>query len=135
MADPRVVSEWLTKADEDYNFARINLEDDHKFYSQICFHFQQAAEKYLKAYISTYDLEFERVHNLIALLKTCGKKDASLLSLMEECELLNAAYIDTRYPVHWPTDFSKEKAVKMQNAANKIAQKIKEVLAKGGISL
>lgn len=47
---------------------------------------------------------------------------------MEECELLNAAYIDTRYPVHWPTDYSKEKAHKMLDAADLVAQKIKEVL-------
>ena len=135
MADPSIVREWLAKADEDYNFAKINLEDDHKFYSQICFHFQQAAEKFLKAYIAAYDLEFEKIHNLIALLKICGKKDASLLSLMEQCELPNAAYIDTRYPVHWPTDYSKEKAQKMQDAAHKVAQAIKDILAQGGISI
>jgi len=100
MADPKVVKEWLDKADEDFNFARINLEEDNKFYSQICFHFQQAAEKYLKAFIVAYDLEFEKMHNLIILLKICGKKESSLLSLKDKCELLNTAYIDTRYPVH-----------------------------------
>jgi HEPN domain-containing protein len=135
MADPSIVREWLSKADEDFNFAKINLEEDHKFYSQICFHFQQAAEKYLKSYIAAYDLEFEKIHDLIALLKICGKKEASLLSLMEQCELLNTAYIDTRYPVHWPTDYSMEKAQKMQEAAGKVAHTVKEVLAKGGISL
>jgi HEPN domain-containing protein len=135
MADPSIVREWLSKADEDFNFAKINLEEDNKFYSQICFHFQQAAEKYLKTYIAAYDLEFEKIHNLTALLKICGKKDASLLSLMEQCELLNAAYIDTRYPVHWPTDYSKEKTQKMQEAASKVAYTVKELLSKGGISL
>ena len=132
MADPKVVREWLAKADEDLDFAKINLEEDNKFYSQICFHFQQAAEKYLKAFIVAYDLEFEKMHNLIVLLKICGKKDSSLLSLMEECELLNAAYIDTRYPVHWPTDYSKKKAVRLLEAAEKIALVIKEILSKGG---
>jgi HEPN domain-containing protein len=132
MADPKVVREWLAKADEDLDFAKINLEEDNKFYSQICFHFQQAVEKYLKAFIVAYDLEFEKMHNLIVLLKICGKKDSSLLSLMEECELLNAAYIDTRYPVHWPTDYSKKKAVRLREAAEKIALIIKELLSKGG---
>ncbi|MDP2277079.1 MAG: HEPN domain-containing protein, partial [Nitrospirota bacterium] len=99
MADVKVVREWLSKADEDLNFAKVNLEEGNNFYAQICFHFQQAAEKYLKAFIVAYDLEFEKIHNLIALLKICGKKDASMLSLMEQCELLNAAYIDARYPV------------------------------------
>ena len=133
MADPKVVRECLTKADEDYNFAKITLAEDNKYYSQICFHFQQAAEKYLKAFIVAYDLEFEKIHNLIALVKICGKRDASLLSLMEQCEMLNTAYIDTRYPVHWPTDYSKEKAQKMQDAAGKIARTVKEILEKGGV--
>ena len=64
-------------------------------------------------------------------MKICGKRDASLLSLMEQCEMLNTAYIDTRYPVHWPTNYSKEKAQKMQDAAGKIAQTVKEILEKG----
>ncbi len=135
MADPKIVREWLNKAEEDFNFAKINLEEDNKFYSQICFHFQQSAEKYLKALIAAYDLEFEKIHNLIALLKICGKKEPSLLSLMEQCELLNTAYIDTRYPVHWPTDYSKEKATKIQDAADKIAQMIRETLTMGGVEL
>jgi HEPN domain-containing protein len=135
MADPKVVKEWLTKADEDFNFAKANIEEDSKFYSQICFHFQQSAEKYLKAFIVAYDLEFEKIHNLIQLLKICGKKNPSLLSLMEQCELLNTVYIDTRYPVHWPTDYSKEKTLKMQDAAGKVAQTIKETLSKGGVAL
>lgn len=45
MTDPSIVREWLFKADEDFNFAKINLEEDNKFYSQICFHFQRAAGK------------------------------------------------------------------------------------------
>ena len=135
MADPIVVREWLAKADDDYNFAKVTLSEDNKYYSQICFHFQQAAEKYLKAFIVAYDLEFEKIHNLIALLKICGKKDTSLLALMEQCELLNTAYIDTRYPVHWPTDYSKDKALKMQDASSEVAQAVKETLAKGGINL
>ncbi len=52
---------------------------------------------------------------------------------MEQCELLNTAYIDTRYPVHWPTDYSKEKAIKMQDAAYKVAHMVRETLAKEGI--
>ena len=134
MADPKVVKEWLAKADEDFNFAKINLEEDNKFYSQVCFHFQQAAEKYLKAFIVAYDLEFEKLHNLIILLKICSKKEPSLLSLMEQCERLNTAYIDTRYPVHWPTDYSKEKTTEMQRAAEKIAEVIRMLLTRGGFA-
>ncbi len=47
MADPRLVNEWLEKAEEDFEFAN-SIIDDSSFYAQICFHFHQAGEKYLK---------------------------------------------------------------------------------------
>ncbi|MEA3416710.1 MAG: HEPN domain-containing protein [Thermodesulfobacteriota bacterium] len=50
MADSQIVSEWLKKADEDLEFA-ISVIEDSAFYAQICFHFHQAAEKYLKSLI------------------------------------------------------------------------------------
>ena len=51
MVDQGIVKEWVSKADEDFYFARVNLEEKKRFFAQICFHFHQAAEKYLKAYI------------------------------------------------------------------------------------
>ena len=128
MADPKIINEWLGKADEDLHFADANLADGSEFYAQICFHFQQAAEKYLKAFIVAHDLKFEKQHDLIFLLKTCGGKEPSLLALIHKCEFLNISYIDTRYPVHWPTDYSKGKALKAQEAANTIATEIKKLL-------
>jgi len=128
MADPRVVKEWLDKADEDFQFAQANLSEGSNFYAQICFHFQQAAEKYLKAFIVAFDLKFEKQHNLIFLLKTCEEKEPRLLSLMPQCEFLTISYIDTRYPVHWPTDYSKEKALRAMESANAIASEIKKIL-------
>ncbi len=51
MADPQIISEWLKKADEDMEFA-ISVIEDSTFYAQICFHFHQAAEKYLKTLVT-----------------------------------------------------------------------------------
>lgn len=130
MANPKVVGEWLNKADEDFNFADANLSEGSNFYAQICFHFHQAAEKYLKVFIIAHDLEFEKIHNLINLLKICGEQESSFLSLLEECEFLNPFYIDTRYPVHWPTNYTREKTLKARDATKRIAEIIKEVLKK-----
>ncbi|MBI5140636.1 MAG: HEPN domain-containing protein [Nitrospirae bacterium] len=130
MADPAIVSEWLCKADEDFNFASANLDEDSGFYAQICFHFHQAAEKYLKAFIVAHDLEFVKLHNLIYLLKICETREPSLNELMNDCEALNTAYIDTRYPVHWPTNYSLSKAMEMRSAAGEVAGKIKFLLEK-----
>lgn len=128
MADPKIVNEWLNKADEDFHFADANLKEGNNFYAQICFHFQQAAEKYLKAFIVAYDLEFEKIHNLVSLLKICSKKEPSLSSIFDECDFLSDFYIDTRYPVHWPTEYTKDKALKAKEAALKIAETVKGLL-------
>lgn len=126
MADPAIVREWLEKADEDFQFAEANLRDGSEFYAQICFHFQQAAEKYLKAYSIAKDLHFDRVHDLVHLLKTCSAHAQEFNELKEECIFLNTAYIETRYPVHWPTDYTRETAEQARLAAAKIAQMVRE---------
>lgn len=69
MAEARLVREWLEKAADDFAFARVNLEEGKPFYAQICFHFNQAAEKYLKAYIVAHDLDFRKLHDFPLLLK------------------------------------------------------------------
>jgi HEPN domain-containing protein len=61
MAEPRLIDEWLKKAEEDYQFA-ASVREDSTFYAQICFHFHQAAEKYLKAFIVARDLDFQKIH-------------------------------------------------------------------------
>ena len=78
-------SDIFGDADDDFNFADANLKENSTFYAQICFHFHQAAEKYLKTFIIAYDLEFEKTHNLVGLLKICSKKEPSILSILEEC--------------------------------------------------
>ena len=127
MADSQIITEWLKKADEDYEFA-VSVVDDSTFYAQICFHFHQAAEKYLKSFIIAIELEFKKIHDLLVLLKMCSGKDPALEKLNEDCKRLNRFYIDTRYPVHWPTRYTKEEALKAQNATQHIRNAIKESL-------
>ena len=125
MADPQVISEWLKKADEDLEFA-ISVIKDSTFYAQICFHFHQAAEKYLKSLIIACDLEFKKIHDLPVLLKSCVGKKPGLKILMNDCRFLNGFYIDTRYPVHWPTRYTKEEALKAKKAAEHIRDEIRK---------
>ena len=128
MADREIIDEWLTKADEEFEFAWINLEEEKPFFAQICFHFHQSAEKYLKAYIIAKGLELRRVHDLPLLAKHCRAKDATFEQLMESCEYLNAFYIETRYPVQWPTDFSNKEANNAFDSAKNIRNFVKEKL-------
>jgi len=107
---PEIAKEWLEKAEEDYGFACASIEGAN-YFPQICFHFQQAAEKYLKAFIVANKLEFRAVHNLLGLLETCKQKEPAIGELEQACRLLNSFFIDTRYPVHWPAHNDKDTAV------------------------
>ena len=108
----------------------VEFKRRQNFFSQICFHFQQAAEKYLKLFIVSQELEFRKIHDLPLLLKICSSKDSSLEEIREDCEYLNPFYVDTRYPAHWPTNFSSHEAQKALQSASRIRSIIKEKLRK-----
>jgi HEPN domain-containing protein len=127
MVDRKLIEEWIAKADEDFDFASSVITDS-AFYGQICFHYQQAAEKYLKTFIVANELPFEKVHDLLALLKTCCRKEPSLSELKDDCTLLSGFYINTRYPVHWPTSYTRSDAFSAQKAAQNIGGAVKTLL-------
>jgi len=120
-------NEWIRKASEDFGFSSSILPDT-TFYAQVCFHFQQAAEKYLKAYIVAKKLSFRKIHDLTELLSICSGNEAQFSALFEDCNFLTDYYIDTRYPVHWPATVSKEEALKAQEAARKIKEFVESLL-------
>ncbi len=122
-----IIKEWIEKAEEDFGFASTSIEHTN-YFAQVCFHFQQAAEKYLKAFIIANGLEFRPVHNLLELLATCRQKEPAIEKIEEACRYLNPFYIDTRYPVHWPTHYDKETAIKAKDFATVIRRWIMDFL-------
>ncbi len=128
MVDPAIVKEWIAKADEDYRFAEVNLREERDFFPQICFHFQQAAEKFLKAFIAAYDLEFRKTHDLGRLLDICTGKDPSFERIRADCEFLDGFYVDTRYPAHWPAHYTREEGQKAHAAAMRVSEFVAGVL-------
>jgi len=128
MADIAIVRECIQKADEDFEFALVNLKERKPFIGHICFHFQQSAEKYLKAYVVARELEFRKTHDLAALLKICVSSSPSFEQLDQDCEYLNTFYVETRYPVHWPTNFSENEAQRSCQAAENIKDVVKNEL-------
>lgn len=129
MVDPVVVREWLRKAEEDYRFAEASLRAREGFYPQICFHFQQAAEKYLKTCIVAFELEFRKTHDLAQLLDICKEQRPDMDAARADCEFLNDFYIESRYPVHWPTHYNEEEAERAHKAAGSVRVKARNMLA------
>lgn len=63
----------------------------------ICFHAQQAAEKFLKAYLVFNQINFSRTHDIGKLLNLCAKKDLAFLTLKPTIVLTDYA-VELRYP-------------------------------------
>jgi len=66
------VEKWLTKADNDLKTAEHELSfGEEAVFDSVCFHCQQAVEKYLKAYLVTNNVNFGKSHNIEYLIELC----------------------------------------------------------------
>lgn len=56
-----LVRRWLAKADQDIRAGEALLAADRPFSYPVCFHSQQAAEKYLKALLTWHQCGFRKL--------------------------------------------------------------------------
>ncbi len=90
------IKQWLVKADEDLLVVNTLIEQDFSAKASICFHCQQAAEKYLKAYLITHDKEFPKTHSIEYLLAECSAFDEAFKHI--DPENLSDFGVGVRYP-------------------------------------
>jgi len=87
---------WVAKAEEDLLSAeKLATGDPSQFIGVICFHCQQCAEKYLKAFLIYHDFNFQKVHDLEVLLKNCQQFDNDFETL--DYKNLTDFAVDYRY--------------------------------------
>lgn len=58
--------EWIRKAENDFKTAEHLLQGGPDFAEGTAFHSQQAAEKYLKAFLVWHQIEFQKTHDIEA---------------------------------------------------------------------
>lgn len=100
--------EWIHEGNNDLGLAEFVIENNGKYYDLVCFHCQQSAEKYLKAYIIYLNLYYRKVHNLTYLLDVIKRKREIPEKLIVQAEMLEEYTIDSRYPDHWHDPTLKE---------------------------
>ena len=89
---------WLKKAENDLLNIENNLSAERTPWDTVCFHAQQAAEKYLKAYLAYHGVNIKRTHDLVALLSVAVEFDKNLRSLEQDCRRLTYYAVSARYP-------------------------------------
>lgn len=100
MSKSDLVSAWISKAESDIK----NIENNFKFQDEeipidtVCFHCQQAVEKYLKAYLISKETEFPYTHNLGTLVHIAEQFDPEFIHIKEMAEILSPFAVEIRYP-------------------------------------
>ena len=117
--------EWFMKAESDLRSAEIIFREEDPPTDTICFLLQQAVEKYLKGFLLFHKDKYPLIHNLPELLKSCKKYDEYIWDYLEECEVLNGFYIETRYPSATPWKYSKTDTKKAFDMAYGLIKYIK----------
>ena len=107
-----IVLEWLYFADADYDSALI-LNDAYRKHNEIiCFHCQQAVEKYLKAFLCYNNIIPPKVHVLETLCAMCSEFDSSFNDIAKDCAYLSPFAVKARYPLEMKiTDLNTTKAL------------------------
>jgi HEPN domain-containing protein len=99
MVDAVFVLPWIQKAENDISSAHHLAENMYPVPTEIvCFHCQQAAEKYLKAFLVYNDQEPPKTHDLIELAKLCSGFNKDFSPLFPKCEYLLPFASRARYP-------------------------------------
>lgn len=115
-----LTAEWIAKAEEDFavasrEFARL----DTPAYNTVCFHSQQAAEKFLKAAMQEADTEIPRTHDL-AFLARNHPLASDLDRLRPGLASLSQLAVSARYPGYFANQRAAAEALETARAVRDI---------------
>ena len=110
---------WLDKAEHDLLNIENNLQAPEIPWDTVCFHTQQAAEKFLKAFLVFHGRPPILTHDLVALLAAWVPLNPSLTTRQPDCQKLSYYAVAARYPsdLYEPTETD---ARQMIDAAQRI---------------
>ena len=72
-----------------------------------CFHAQQAAEKYIKAYLISKETEHPFIHDLEKLIAICATIDPSFSEIVEIADPLTPYAVELRYDFDFHPDYDR----------------------------
>jgi HEPN domain-containing protein len=96
----KLVVEWVKKAEGDAGTAKreAKVKEVATNWDAVCFHAQQAVEKYLKGLLQQNEIAFSKTHDLSVLLNLILPVFPDLKELSDDLEWLSAFAVEFRYP-------------------------------------
>ena len=90
------------KQNLDFRAAERLVKDPEPLREIIAFHCQQAAEKYLKAFLVSRQIEFPKTHDLEELLELLAPVRPDVVAMLEGIDVLSPFGVKIRYPGDFP---------------------------------
>lgn len=115
-----VAKGWILKAENDIDNLTTMMEMG-KALDTACFHAQQAAEKYLKAFLCFNGVGYPKIHDIEELLDSCATIDKRFSDLAEETIFLTDYAVELRYDFEfWPEREDVEAAFEATNKIKRL---------------
>jgi len=117
---------WLFRANEDIAVIEKLFESEPELYaSTICFHAQQAVEKFFKAFLVFHNIDFPKTLDLDYLLLECKKIDA------KDFDIDLGSLTDFGVNIRYPDDFylpDKDETAQYRGIALKVKIVIENII-------
>ena len=118
-----ITAEWIAKAEADFATAqRESRVRKNPNYDGICFHYQQCAEKYLKARLCEAEISFGKIHDLVVLLEQALVIETNWEIFRKDLAYLSDFAVAFRYPGESADKKSASDAKKLCSYFRKIAR-------------
>jgi HEPN domain-containing protein len=115
--------EWISKADEDYEAATSLIRKRKRpTPNVVCFHCQQCAEKYLKAFLVQRQVVFPKTHDLRELRRLAVSIDPGFDLITDLLNRLTPYAIEFRYPGEQATMTEAKAAIKAMKTVRRFVQ-------------
>ena len=121
----RLIQEWLVLAEEDLLLAQELHDNSSSHLRAICFHSQQAAEKFLKALLASKGISFERTHDIENLVNHLPPELADPLRTHNILDLTEYA-VETSYPSHAAMEIDQTDADRAVASAHLVAEHVRK---------
>ncbi len=95
--------EWIELAEENYAITKLIQREQLAMRNGMCFHAQQCAEKYLKAWLQENNIPIPRTHNLEELLNLILPTIPTWRAWTADISKLSKHAVDTRYVGQTPS--------------------------------
>lgn len=119
---------WVKRAQDDIKNAEVLL--DKKILPWIiCFHCQQAIEKYIKALQVIYLKDYTREHNLLHLVQSL-RNHIQIDDYASDLVYISNFYIATRYPTGQDTQITVSDAEEVLRLTKKLIKLLKRYIQK-----